>query len=187
MPTRRLTKTCPRCTGLLPAQAAFCGACGWSFSAPAEPALAPVASGGQPVAPALAPVQSQQLGMPGTPQSGPLGAPGFQHGISTSMPRKRLSTTLLAAMVLAAVLTLAVPGFFIVNGLNGHGLNPLVDQHGLPSDVPLPSGATFQAEIDQSNSTGTLKTWYWTIENPNTHLLSRGSTRATLSAMAGPM
>ncbi len=66
------SKTCPRCNTVLPAQATFCGTCGYQFSAPAAqgaPSYAP-----PPYTPQGAPGYTPPGSSPGyTPQ----GAPGF--------------------------------------------------------------------------------------------------------------
>ncbi len=169
------TKPCPRCNTALPAQAAFCGVCGWQFSTTSGPIAEPVPSvsmvapGGQP--PGQAPIQPQQLFAPG---SAPITV--------ASTPPKSLSSKLLAIILIAAVLTVAVPGFFILN--TGHGTNPFMDRHGLPSNVPLPGGATFKLMKDQSDTSGAAKAWYWTVESPNTPDALRTFYQSNLSSNA---
>jgi len=41
------------------------------------------------------------------------------------------------------------------------------DLHGLPSNVPLPNGATFKL-MDNVGTRGSLHEWAWTLDSPNT-------------------
>ena len=183
------TKNCPRCNAVLPAQATFCGACGWQFSAPASPAGAP--AGGQPTI--QAPVQPQQPAMPGYPLPGQPDAASYAPVAVAPAPRRGISIQLLAIILIAAVLTIGIPGYLIFDGHGGSGL--LVDRHGLPSNVPLPSGATFKLFHDLSNSSGVEKDWYWTVASPNdpasvqtyyqTNLASNGWTHLRLRGSDG--
>lgn len=95
------------------------------------------------------------------PSPGPMNA---TPGALTPAPQKGISKPLLAILVVAAVLTLGIPGFLI---FGAHGSSLFVDRHGLPSNVPLPSGATFKLVHDLSDSSGTAKDWYWTVDSPN--------------------
>lgn len=167
------TKPCPRCNTQLPLAAAFCGVCGWSFSAPAGAAPAPVASVVQsipgsgpqsPPAPALAPLQPPQPVLAVYPLPGQPGAAGVPPGAGAPSPRQGLSRALLAIIVLAGLLTVAIPGFLV---FGGHGSSLFTDRHGLPGNVPLPSGATFQF-MDQDGTSSTTGDWYWTVASPNT-------------------
>src|SRR5689334_11193956 len=80
---------------------------------------------------------------------------------------KKISKQLLAAIVVAALITLAVPGYFVFGGHGGAGGNPFVDRHGLPGNVPLPDGVTFKAVEDASDSGGAAKERYWLVASPN--------------------
>jgi hypothetical protein len=171
------TKQCPRCNAALPAQAAFCGACGWQFSASSSPVAEPTASGSM-VAPGGSP--------PGYPPAQTLiqpqqaSAAGYPPVAIASASPKGLSRKLLAIILIAAVLTVAVPGFFILN--TGHGANLFMDRHGLPGNVPLPSGATFKLMKDESDTSGAAKAWYWTVESPNTPDVLRTFYQSNLSS-----
>ena len=167
------TKPCPRCNTQLPLAAAFCGVCGWSFSAPAGAAPAPVASVVQsipgsgpqsPPAPALAPLQPPQPVLAVYPLPGQPGAAGVPPGAGAPSPRQGLSRALLAIIVLAGLLTVAIPGFLV---FGGHGSSLFTDRHGLPGNVPLPNGATFTFTYNLSDSSGAGNDWYWTVAGPN--------------------
>ena len=165
------TKACPRCNAALPAQAVFCGSCGWQFSAPASPAAASAPAVGQaasgawpqsqPIAQASA--QPQSPAMPGYPLPGQPGAAGYAP--VAAAPKKGISPKLLAVILVAAVITVGIPGYLVFGGQGGSGL--LSDRHGLPSNVPLPSGVTFKAVEDASDSGGAAKEWYWLVASPN--------------------
>lgn len=178
------TKACPRCNSVLPAQATFCGACGWQFSAPAGPPAASAPAGG-PTAPgawpqsqptAQAPVQPQPPAMPGYPLPGQLGAAGYAPVAAAPRPWQGVSKKLLAVIVIAAVLTIGVPGYFIFGGHVGSSL--FVDRHGMPGNIPLPSGATFKVSTGVSGT----KEWYWTVESPNTPTALRDFYQSNLSS-----
>lgn len=165
------TKACPRCNAALPAQAVFCGSCGWQFSAPASPAAASAPAVGQaasgawpqsqPIAQASA--QPQSPAMPGYPLPGQPGAAGYAP--VAAAPKKGISPKLLAVILVAAVITVGIPGYLVFGGQGGSGL--LTDRHGLPSNVPLPSSATFKLMKDEGDNSGAAKAWYWTVDSPN--------------------
>jgi hypothetical protein len=79
---------------------------------------------------------------------------------------KKISKQWLAVIVIAALITLAVPGYLVFGGSGGGG-NLFVDRHGLPGNVPLPDGVTFKAVEDESDSGGAAKEWYWLVASPN--------------------
>lgn len=177
------TKACPHCNTLLPAQAAFCGSCGLHFSAPSGPAAASASSG--PAAPgvwpqsqptAQAPVQPQQPAMSGYPLPGQPGAAGYAPVAAAPRPMRGIPGKLLAVILVAAVLTIGIPGYIILGGHGGSGL--LADRHGMPSNVPVPSGATFKVSTDVSGT----KEWYWTVDSPNTPTALRDFYQSNLSS-----
>ena len=106
------------------------------------------------------PAQAAFCGSCGLSFASPAGA-GF------GAASKKISKQWLAVIVVAALVTLAVPGYLVFGGHGGSGGNPFVDRHGLPGNVPLPDGVTFKAVEDASDSGGTAKEWYWLVASPN--------------------
>ncbi len=138
-------------------------------------------------------MQPQPSAAPDYPPPGQPGAAGYAPVAVAPAPKKGISKQLLAVILIAAVLTLGIPGYIVLGGHGGGG--PFVDRHGLPSNVPLPSGATFKLFHDYSDSSGTDKVWYWTVESPNdpatvqtyyqTNLASNGWTNLRLRGSDG--
>lgn len=168
------TKPCPRCNAVLPAQVAFCSACGCQFSAPSGPGAVSAPAGGQSTL--QAPVQPQQPAMPGYPLPGQPGAAGHAPVAAAPRPWQGVSKKLLAVIVIAAVLALGIPGYFIFGGHGGSSL--FVDRHGMPGNIPLPSGATFKVSTDVSGT----KEWYWAVDSPNTPTALRDFYQSNLSS-----
>ncbi len=79
-------------------------------------------------------------------------------------PRQSLSRALLAVIVLAGLLTVVIPGFFV---FGGHGSSLLTDRHGLPGDVPLPNGVTFVLTDNVGAAGAPAQEWAWTVASPN--------------------
>ncbi len=87
--------------------------------------------------------------------------------------RWRISPGKLIALGLVLSVITAVAWVAFLSPSPGHTSSPFFNRHGLPGDVPLPTGATYFGQVSTSSPaigapdiTVTLATWYWTVPSP---------------------
>jgi hypothetical protein len=178
------SKSCPRCNTVLPAQATFCGTCGFQFSAPATPGVPPASNYGAPTqyagpgAPGSWPQSQPQPGyappsQPGYGSYSPAGQPGYPGypGAPVMTPPKKGGAS--KAIILVLVLVVLVGGgaaawFLYLSP--GRCAGPLFDRHNQPSNIPMPSGCSFAGENHESSTIPGTPTqqakvdeWAWTV------------------------
>lgn len=184
------SKTCPRCNTVLPAQATFCGTCGWQFAAQ-TPSVPPGGYAPNPYTPSgpggYPPPAQPGYPPPGAPGSfppaqpggfsnyGAPGAPGMAPypGAYAPPPKKGgAGKAVILVLVLVVLLGGGAAAWFLYLS-PGNPSSPLFDRHGLQSNVPLLNGSTFKlkktfTDTDPTtNTTVSADAWAWTVGGSN--------------------
>lgn len=144
------------------------------FPAPAAPGAPPQAAPGWPQSqPGAAPPAQTNYGggfPPAQPGFGAFspGQPGpvYAPAAMLAPPKKGISTRLILIVIVVVLIGGGAAAYFILHGGSGSGSG----QGGLPSNVPLPSAASFVTTqtITDPKSGASATEWFYTVASPNT-------------------